>query len=54
MSVRPSASAIDSETPSGGLSALVWQVCRAMPFEMRSWTTRPLGVDAATDVTPER
>jgi hypothetical protein len=54
MSVRPRAIAIDSETPSGGLSALVWHVCRAMPFEMRSCTTRPLGDVAATDVTPDR
>ena len=47
-SSSPSANAIDSETPSAGVSALVCATYSAMPCVIRSWITRPFGSSAAT------
>ena len=51
---RPTAAARASETPGSARSALVWATCRAMPFLIRSCTTRPLKPVAATVVVPRR
>src|SRR3954449_3636706 len=50
-STMPTARASASLTPSAGTSALVCAVNRPMPARTRLWTTRPLGVVAATPCT---